>query len=202
MSASLSGQETLGAPQGQRSVLGTRLTELSWGLSPGAPPAPHLPVLLWVHCPCPAAPLVPRPGPPALGPPHPASPTLPLPGSGRGHTPGSLSGLSRAAQSLLPAPNLHPGGAPGARFHRHRLGGAAGLRVSVLARPQEGPPPPAPEAWPCAGGGCGVWSEGGGCRAAEGLGQGSSHWGGNWGSPINWLSPKTSAHTCPSPSNS
>lgn len=40
-------------PTGPRSVLGTRLTELSWGLSPGIP-APHLPVLLWVHCPCPA----------------------------------------------------------------------------------------------------------------------------------------------------
>ena len=38
--------------------------------------------------------------------------------------------------------------------------------------------------------------------AAGRSGHGSSHWGGNWGSPLNWLSPKTSAHTCPSPANS
>lgn len=180
MPTSLAGQETLGAPQGRGRVLGTCPTELGWGLSPGVPPAPRLPVLPWLHCPCPATSSDPRPGPPALGPPQPASPMLPLPGSSHSHTPAP----SQAFPELpLPAPQPPPGGAPGAPFHKHRLGGAAGLGVSVPAGLREGRPLPAPEAWPPAGGGwrgCGQRAEaagllgGGGDACQEALGLGSS----------------------------
>lgn len=92
-----------------RSVLGTRLTELSWGAQPGRPRAPP-------SCPAlgalslPSSPAVPRPGPQHSGLPpslsHAASPRL-----RPSHTPAPSQALSRAAQSLLPAPNLHPSGA-------------------------------------------------------------------------------------------
>lgn len=173
---------------------------------PGVPPAPHLPVrsgytvLAQQHPRPPARAFRTRASPPSLS--HAASPRL----RRRPH-PSPLSGLSRAAQSLLPAPNLHPAGAPGAPFHRHRLGGAAWPGVSVPARPREGPPRPAPEAWPCAGEGGGDVVRGQRLQGCWGAGemlvrkprvwgaagrsrQGFSHWGGSWGVPPNRLSPK------------
>ena len=196
-----SSQETLGAPQGQGSVLGTRPIELSWGPRSAPCPPPSWPS----DPPAPARASSTRASPPSL--------------SQAAAAPQPPSGFSRAAQSLLPAPNLHPVGAPGDPFHRHRLGPAAWPGVSAPARPREGPPRPAPEAWPSAGEGGGDVVRGQrlqGCRGAgrclsgnpglgeqlAGVGKGPHTGEGAGGSPQTRSAQKSSAHTCPCPANS
>lgn len=170
------------------------------------PPAPRLPVLLWLHRPGPATPPAPHPG---LQ--HSGLPTQPL-----------LRCLSQAPAAAAPQPPLRPFQScpvppscpqpppfwcPWSPLPQAQTGWSRVARGLSPGSASGGPPRPAPEAWPRAGEGGGDVVRGQRLQGSWGAGemlvrkprvwgaagrsrQGSSHWGGSWGVPPNRLSPK------------